>query len=274
MLGISLRGGIMWGNPSRDSRFMDPLIIGGFYIKSFSIPDRWRICRKHFRAVVSDGRFVKLNKFRSRLNMGRLRDLCVKIKPIHLYFSVLDWLFPDRVGVKSKAKYAFPIGGEYVVDVDSYVFRRRHRHVLDGCSGVCIECLMVSRDLTIQACEAIERYYSNIAVVFSGRRGFHIHVLDFKASDWARYDFRNPIRSHEAARFRFSRLLSLETYVFDEKHFTLSVDPMRIVTVPNSLNAETGLKCIYIGDRRDLEKLTISRIMEASKPNIYCHPEP
>jgi DNA primase catalytic subunit len=264
----------MGGISFRASRFIDPLIISGFYIKSFSIPDCWRICRKHFRAVSSNGRFVKLNKFRSRLNMGRLRDICVKIKPIHLYFSVLDWLFPDRVGEKSKAKHAFPIGGEYVVDVDSYVFRKRHRHVLDGCSGVCIECLMVSRDLTIHACEAIERYYSNIAVVFSGRRGFHIHVLDFNASDWARYDFRNPIRSHEAARFRFSRLISLETYVFDKVHFTLSVDPMRIVTVPNSLNAETGLKCIYIGDRKDLEKLTISRILERSKPNIYCHPEP
>jgi hypothetical protein len=91
-------GGIFF----RDSRFMDPLVIGGFYIKSFNIPDCWRICRKHFRAVSSNGRFVKLNKFRSRINMGRLRDLCVKIKPIHLYFSDLDWLFPERVGEKSK----------------------------------------------------------------------------------------------------------------------------------------------------------------------------
>jgi hypothetical protein len=37
---------------------------------------------------------------------------------------------------------------------------------------------------------------------------------------------------------------------------------------PNSLNAETGLKCIYVGGRRELEKLTISRILEVSKPNV------
>jgi hypothetical protein len=96
--------------------------------------------------------------------------------------------------------------------------------------------------------------------------------LDFNVSDWVKYDCSNPIRSHEASRF--SKLLSLETYVFDEKHFTLSVDPMRIVTVPNSLNAETGLKCVYVGGRKKLERSTINGILERSKPNVYCHPEP
>jgi hypothetical protein len=55
--------------------------------------------------------------------------------------------------------------------------------------------------------------------------------------------------SHEAARFKFSKTIDLETYVFDRHHFILSVDPMRVISVPNSLNAETGLKCLYIGAR-------------------------
>ncbi len=251
--------------------------IRSFYInEGFFVPGLWNLSRKHFRIQASNWRFLKLNRFYSRLNVERLRQLCIKFSPIHVYFSVLDWLFPERVGKKYKAKYAVPVGGEYVVDVDSYVFRRRHKHVRVGSSNVCYECLNISKALTVQACESIEEYYSNIAIVFSGRRGFHIHVLDFDFRDWTRYNERNPIKSHEAARFKFSKTIALETYVFDRHHFTLSVDPMRVVSVPNSLNAETGLKCLYIGRRKDLEKTTINSLLYDANPalTIYGYPEP
>jgi len=34
---------------------------------------------------------------------------------------------------------------------------------------------------------------------------------------------------------------------FDDHHFTLSCDPMRVVSFPGSVNAETGLICKYLG---------------------------
>jgi DNA primase catalytic subunit len=256
---------------------LEPRWIRSFYINGgLKVPELWRLSRKHFRVETAGGRFLKLNRFRSRLNMEKLRELCARFSPIHVYFSVLDWLFPERVGKKCKAKYAVPVGGEYVVDVDSYVFKRRHRHVRMGLSGVCVECLQTSKALTVQACEAIEEYYADIAIVFSGRRGFHIHVLDFNVHDWTTYNERNPIKSHEAARFKFSKTVDLETYVFDRHHFILSVDPMRVISVPNSLNAETGLKCIYVGDRKDLENMTINSLLYHANPalEIYGHPEP
>lgn len=252
-------------------------MISRFYSNSkVEVPRIWNLSRKHFRIQALNGRFIKLNKFRNRLNGRELRGFCIKFSPLHVYFSVLNWLFPERVGKKYKAKYAVPLDGEYVVDVDSYVFRRRHRHVHFGSARLCYECLNISKALTVQACESIEEYYSNIAIVFSGRRGFHIHVLDFDFRDWTRYNERNPIKSHEAARFKFSKTIALETYVFDRHHFTLSVDPMRVVSVPNSLNAETGLKCLYIGRRKDLEKTTINSLLYDANPalTIYGYPEP
>jgi hypothetical protein len=42
----------------------------------------------------------------------------------------------------------------------------------------------VMRALTLQAIEAIERYYHKTVVV-SGRSDFHVHVLDFNYKDWA-----------------------------------------------------------------------------------------
>ena len=241
-----------------------------------NVPRLWNLSRKHFRVQVFDGRFVKLNKFRNRLNERELREFCVRLTPVHVYFFVLDWLFPERVGKKYKAKYAVSVGGEYVIDVDSYVLGLRHRHVRMGSSGVCSECLTISKNLTIQACEAVEEYYSKVAIVFSGRRGFHIHVLDFNVRDWTSYNEKNPIKSHEAARFNFSMQIALETYAFDRHHFTLSVDPTRVIAVPNTLNAETGLKCQYIGTRKDLENKRIYWLLYEANPalQIYSYPEP
>jgi hypothetical protein len=51
---------------------------------------------------------------------------------------------------------------------------------------------------------------------------------------------------------------------------------MRIVTVPNTVNGKTGLVCSYIGDSKDLERLTILELLERSKG--FCkfqgYPEP
>ena len=62
---------------------------------------------------------MKLNSHRNRLNVKSIKSLCVKYVPTHVYFSVLDWFFPERVGMKCKANHALPVVGEYVVDIDA-----------------------------------------------------------------------------------------------------------------------------------------------------------
>ena len=59
-------------------------------------------------------KFVKLNTFENRVNPHELRHHCVKYAPIHVYFSVLNWLFPERVGKKYKCRYAVPMGARAV----------------------------------------------------------------------------------------------------------------------------------------------------------------
>jgi hypothetical protein len=63
--------------------------------------------------------------------------------------SVMDWLFPERVGLKRKARYAVPLGGEFVVDVDSYFRSRPHRHIREPVWNVCLGCLEISKDLAL-----------------------------------------------------------------------------------------------------------------------------
>jgi hypothetical protein len=78
--------------------------VSHFYINAdLQVPRLWNLSRKHVRVRTLDGRFVKLNKHRSRLNARALRDLCITLAPCNVYFSVLDWLRPEAVGKKSPA---------------------------------------------------------------------------------------------------------------------------------------------------------------------------
>jgi hypothetical protein len=64
----------------------------------------------------------------------------------------------------------------------------------------------------VSACMQIVDFYSDAHKVFSERSGFQIYVLDFDVRDWARKNYRNLIKTHEVAPFKFSKLISLQTY--------------------------------------------------------------
>jgi len=119
--------------------------------------------------------------------------------------------------------------------------------------------------MTLQLCEIIQKYYAKIAIVFSGCAGFHVHVMDFTYSDWVPYRWHDPLWAQAAARFKFTKLLQKQTHVFDRAHFTVSVDPMRAVTVPNTANGKTGLICRFIATPKDLELLSIAALLDSSK---------
>jgi len=101
-----------------------------FYRNGFEeapIHGNWpRLWNKHFRIETLNGQFLKLNRFRDRLSFKALQRYCVKYAPAHLYMSVLNWLMPERVGEKPRARHAYPIGGEYVVDIDADTVWRPH----------------------------------------------------------------------------------------------------------------------------------------------------
>jgi hypothetical protein len=162
-----------------------------------------------------------------------------------------------------------------VIDVDSYLVGFKHKHKVDDHWYVRNECLGMSKRIALQLCETIHKYYSKMAIVFSGCEGFHVHVLDFDYHDWVGYREKDPIWCHHAARYKFTKLLQKQTHCFDRKHFAVSVDPMRVVTVPNTVNGKTGLVCRFIGTPTDLGRLSIQEIVELFKVfPVQGYPEP
>jgi hypothetical protein len=49
---------------------------------------------------------------------------------------------------------------------------------------------------------------------------------------------------------------------------------MRIVTVPNTVNGKTGLVCCFIGQMKDLERLSIPELLDRSKDFAKFHGYP
>ena len=116
------------------------------------------------------------------------------------------------------------------------------------------------------ALDVVSENYSDVRVVFSGKRGFHVHVLDFEVWDWTRYDERNPLRSHEVARFLYSLELQCQVRdLFDKSHFKLSSDVMRVISIPESLNGESGLVCSYLGGPKEFSGMKVEEIIKKAR---------
>ena len=199
------------------------------------------ISKKQIKIRTNDKRFISLNKIRSRLNSRSLTRYLIHYAPINVYASILDWSMPERVGEKSKANRAYPIRGDYVVDIDVPQLWRPWNGY--STNNIYSTGLQLAYDKTTGILDKIRENYNDIQIVFSGKRGFHIHVRDFNLRDWTHYDLRNPIKSHEVARYIYTLHLQTAIGKFNRYHFILSTDPMRVMTIPNTLNGKTGLVC-------------------------------
>jgi hypothetical protein len=123
-----------------------------------------------------------------------------------------------------------------------------------------------AKELTQKVLEVLEENYRDIRVVFSGRAGFHCHVLDFNIEDWTTYNEKNPLKSLEVGRLKYTLYLAKQVpEAFDRSHFILSCDTMRVITVPESLNALTGLKASYLGKSHDFFFMEVDEILRNAR---------
>jgi len=235
-----------------------------------SLSSIWSLERKHIRLQLRNGAWVKAHRFYKRPDERSLRSLCAWLAPQKVFMSVLDFLRPELVGRKSKLDRALPVfAGQFVLDIDS------PGHLADTCvhgRRICFLCLRRAKWLTIRAAEAIEWYYRDAEIVFSGKRGFHVNVLDFSPRDWTPRKGKSLSRFHSDSRFAFARMLQFQTFKWTRNHFTLSCDPCRVTVMPSTLDARTGLVSIMIGRRQDLERRTIRSIIEDADVMRYLSP--
>ena len=227
--------------------------------------------RKEFRAQLPSGGFVSLNRLRNRLNFRVLKRLCIERLPVHIYQSALNWVSPNRVGFNHMSHGAYPYSrSEYVMDIDAYLNYQPHSHCTRK-NEPCIGCIQNAYDLTVKVIDVIEENYKDIKLVFSGRQGFHIHCFDFIVEDHTHMDAHNMVKSHEVARFQYtSQLAEKVPEAFDKANFDLSCDPFRVMSMPESFNAVTGMSCSYLGDSKQFKRLSVDEILHMARgPKAY-----
>ena len=243
-------------------------MIKRFYTRFYhtEVHRNWKsLWRKAYKIETVDHQFINLNRMRSRVNFHSLKRFCLEFTPLHLYMSVLNFLFPERLAEKSKLNKSYPISGEYVVDIDAYLCYEPHRHFTEP-EGVCLGCLSLAKKQTHNLLDKVEERYDDVHIVFSGRSGFHVHVQDFQIRDWTHYSVDNPQKSYEVARLKYTKQLqNAVPKIFDKHHFTLSVDTQRVITFPESLNGETGLVCSYLGRPDEFRDMTIDQIVTKAR---------
>ena len=131
--------------------------------------------------------------------------------------------------------------------------------------------LEYAREITLSYLDKIRENYRDLRIVFSGTKGFHIHVLNWHHEDWAKLDERNILKSHEVARFRYTKYLQQTVVGFDKYHFAVSSDVMRVITFPESLNAKKGMICKHI-PIKEFEDLDLHSLVMSASAQRFLYP--
>lgn len=76
------------------------------------------------------------------------------------------------------------------------------------------------------------------------------------------------MKAMASARYKYASNV-LPGTVWDTSHFIVSVDPMRVITVPNTLNLDTGLICLHISGPKELDDTSISLMLEHAASTRY-----
>ena len=176
---------------------------------------------------------------------NQLKKILLKRKwaPRHVYYSVLQWLHPQKVRSKKERKYC--LGGPLVFDLD----------ILAEISGNSLEKSKADLVKFVNFLE-YEFDFACFSVVFSGRRGFHVYVFDFNPSKFSNLSndhYREQIEKD--ARKKIVEIVRAKGYDID---VNVSSDTRRIIRLPSTLHGETALKCTSIGSNtRDIERFEI-----------------
>jgi DNA primase catalytic subunit len=194
---------------------------------------------RHFRfQVFSEGKFFL--RLRDIVRSKRqLYQRISKIVPLNAYFTPVRWLNPIFVS-RSRDELDVILFSALYFDVDSNALKPSSfeqaklttKHLVDY-----INCKYDKKpDL----------------VVFSGRRGFHIYYWDWDTSKIRTMSPRIRIDSFIIERKRMLKELLAHGIIVDER---VTVDPYRVMRIPNTLHGKTGLIARNISDTEKFDPL-------------------
>ena len=136
--------------------------------------------RTSLRWVLSqtDKRVMSLSALRAELVSRVPRDT----PPIRVYWSVDQWVSPKDMGHLRRPNLR--LTRALVFDVDGDTIHRPYFPCRLSPVGLCEHCIRFAKQHTLRLIHVLTDWgFSEIEVVFSGWKGFHVYVLDADVSD-------------------------------------------------------------------------------------------
>ncbi len=158
-----------------------------------------------------------------------LRQYALRDLPQHVYYSLTTWLNPTTV--HGRKSIAIPLWSDLVFDVDAGNIK-------------------IARSETLKLIRYLKSMgYRKFKVLFSGHKGFHVYVQDFK------YD-RYPEDPRERGAYFEKVKKKIHEEILSEG---IGIDPnlwdlYRVVRVPNTLNATTMLPAFWVKSLKNLHR--------------------
>lgn len=204
------------------------------HYQSFNFPGWLRnaVPSRHFRFLLQGGGWLgakrSLTRTAKHTPESKLRQILLNIHtrqglPVKVYYSMARMVNPP-------AEYrgrGYPVPRLLaVLDIDP----DPHQHVLDG-RGFCQACLDLSGAKADEAEAALVRMGYQTRRVYSGRRGFHVYLIEDGAVK--EVNLRELMGILEAV----GSLTDSRTFKSRDQSF----DQHRVIKVPNTFDASTGM---------------------------------
>jgi DNA primase small subunit len=238
----------------RQSTITRTELIRDYYLHTSTLWLPPRAGFRQFRFFLSeDLSGERVIKIKDRLNnLQKLRSWLVRFAPDHVYYSTSTWLDSQNMGPKELKKRP---GYDFAYNV----FLSQELYFDVDVAGDLEEAKNWTRKL--KKCLEDDYGFRKILMIYSGNKGFHLHIYDFELSK-----FELAVSEHPAVREQQTQEVKVKIVndmmskglVFDAD---VTVDTRRIIRLPGSVNAKTLNICEIVDD---LETFQPQRLADAS----------
>ncbi len=176
--------------------------------------------------IIKPGKDVPMWRHLSFQNVEKLRAFLIEHAPMHVYFSCAKYEYPELEPMGTKKKYWQ--GSDLIFDID---FDHLKVQTLDE-----------AQQQTVKLKQILEKDFGlkQIVIVFSGKRGYHIHIYDACVQK-----LDNAAR-REIADY-FCELIPWKEKEKNEKHIGIDIpvtcDIARLIRLPGSVHGGSEKAC-------------------------------
>lgn len=205
------------------------LKVSDYYIKA-NLYSPSQFINREF-AIVKDGIMYRHLSFS---NIGALRCFLVENAPLHVYFSSAKYEYPDIFIMEEKKKYWQ--GSDIVFDIDKDKLK--------------VPTLQEAKRQSLKLIRILRRAFGleDLLWVFSGSRGYHIHVRDLCIQQLGNAERREiadyfqeflPGRKHkDSSPMENRKYVQLDT--------PITCDFTRLMRLPGTIHGGSGQMCVAL----------------------------